>query len=125
MNNAHVNQAMRCLRGVVSSFAEHARRHNPGLVCDKVEVSPRDTNTMIPRDCDMYISTGGPGSPFEGEGQPWSTDYGRFCDHIVDSAVRNGTERRALFAICYLVRDGGAALQGGHHRTAQRSGSSA
>jgi GMP synthase-like glutamine amidotransferase len=101
MNNAHVNQAMRCLRGLVSTFFEHARQENPDLVCEKVEVSPRDTNDLIPRDCDMYLSSGGPGSPFDGDGQPWADDYGRFCDDVIESATRGAGHQRSLFAICY------------------------
>src|SRR4051812_17683412 len=101
MNNAHVNQAMRCLRGLVASFFEHVGRHNPTLPCELIEVSPRDTNNQVPRDCDLYLSSGGPGSPFDGDGMPWADDYGRFCDGIIESATRGGADQRALFAICY------------------------
>jgi homoserine O-succinyltransferase/O-acetyltransferase len=101
MNNAHVNQAMRCLRGLASTFFAQVARRNPGLACELVEVSPRDTNNPVPRDCDLYISSGGPGSPFDGDGQPWADDYGRFADHVVESAARGGADRRALFAVCY------------------------
>jgi GMP synthase-like glutamine amidotransferase len=101
MNNAHVNQAMRCLRGIAASFFEHVRRHNPGLACELVEVSPRDTNDPVPRDADLYLSSGGPGSPFDGDGQPWADDYGRFADGVAEAAARGGAEARALFAICY------------------------
>src|SRR5882762_7240206 len=65
MNNAHVNQAMRCLRGLGSAFFERVRLHNPTLTCEMVEVSPRDTDDPVPRDCDLYLSSGGPGSPFD------------------------------------------------------------
>ena len=101
MNNAHVNQAMRCLRGLAASFFEHVERHNPGLPCELVEVSPRDTGEPVPRDCDLYLSSGGPGSPFDGDGQAWADDYGRFSDHVVEHAVRGGVDQRALFAVCY------------------------
>ena len=101
MNNAHVNQAMRCLRGLVSTFFEQVERANPGLVCEKIEVSPRDTGDSIPRDCDLYLSSGGPGSPFDGDGHAWADDYGSFCDHVLETAARGGEDRQALFAICY------------------------
>src|SRR5262249_14172079 len=65
------------------------------------EVSPRDTNNPVPRDCDLYLSSGGPGSPFDGDGHPWSDDYGRFSDHVVESSTRGGEGMQALFAICY------------------------
>jgi homoserine O-succinyltransferase/O-acetyltransferase len=101
MNNAHVNQAMRCLRGLVGTFFDHARRENPSLACEMVEVSPRDTGNPVPRDCDMYLSSGGPGSPFDGDGQPWQDDYGRFSEGVAEAAGRGGADQRALFAICY------------------------
>ena len=101
MNNGHVNQAMRCMRGIASAFFERAREQNPDLTCELVEVSPRDTGNVIPRDCDLYLSSGGPGSPYDGDGEPWTFDYGSFLDGIVESVVRGGADQRALFAICY------------------------
>lgn len=101
MNNGHVNQAMRCLRGIVASFFDRVRRENPGLVCEIGEVSPRDTNNIFPDGYDLYISTGGPGSPFDGDGQPWVTDYSRFLDTVAESAICGGETQSALFAICY------------------------
>src|SRR3954468_10796393 len=76
MNAGHVNQAMRCLRGIVSQFFDRARLYNADLVCELVEVSPRDTNNIVPRGCDLYVSSGGPGSPFDGDGSDWTADYG-------------------------------------------------
>jgi homoserine O-succinyltransferase len=101
MNNAHVNQAMRCFRSIVSMFFENVRRHNPTLTCELSEVSPRDTDDPVPRGCDLYLSSGGPGSPFDADGTTWSDDYGRFSDGVVEAASRGGADRQALFAICY------------------------
>ena len=66
-----------------------------------VEVSPRDTGNPVPRGCDLYLSSGGPGSPFDGDGQPWQDDYGRFSEGVAEAAGRGGADQRALFAICY------------------------
>ncbi len=101
MNDGHVNQAMRCLRQIANSFFERVRARNPGLACELVEVSPRDTGRTIPRDGDLYIGSGGPGSPYDGDGQPWVADFGAFADDVVDAAVRGGARQKALFAICY------------------------
>lgn len=101
MNNGHVNQAMRCLRGLSAAFLERVRTYNPGVPCEIVEVSPRDTNAPVPTDCDLYLSSGGPGSPFDGEGEPWTVDFGRLVDGIVESVIRGGAGQRAMFAICY------------------------
>jgi homoserine O-succinyltransferase/O-acetyltransferase len=114
MNNGHVNQAMRCLRGIARNFFDRVEATNPGLACDLVEVSPRDTNHVIPRDCDLYLSSGGPGSPFEGDDQPWYADFEAFSKGIVESAIVGGPEMRSMFAVCYsfelLVRQFRLAL---------------
>lgn len=101
MNNGHVNQAIRCLRGIAAEFFERVRTYNPDLRCELVEISPRDTNLAIPTDCDLYLSSGGPGSPFDGDGEPWTFDYAHFLDGVVDSVIRGGSDQRSLFAICY------------------------
>jgi GMP synthase-like glutamine amidotransferase len=101
MNNGHENQAMRCLRSIVSSFHAHTRIWNPTLELDLVEVSPRDKGEVAPNDCDLFLSTGGPGSPYEGVGEAWGTDYSRFLDDVVDDNVAHGEAARACFAVCY------------------------
>ena len=101
MNNGHVNQAMRCLRGIVAQFFERVRRWNPSVPCELGEVSPRNTTDPVPDDYDLYLSSGGPGSPYDGDGMPWVTDYSGFLDHVADSSIRGGEDQSALVAICY------------------------
>lgn len=101
MNNGHVNQAMRCIRGILSTFFEKVRAHNPGLTCTLCEVSPRDKNEPIPEHCDLYIGSGGPGSPFDGDGEPWTAAFHPFVDRLVESAIRDDEDQRAMFAVCY------------------------
>ena len=38
MNNGHVNQAMRCLRGIAGTFFEGVHAANPGLTCELVDL---------------------------------------------------------------------------------------
>lgn len=101
MNNGHENQAMRCLRLIATQFHAHARRWNPGLELEIVHVSPRDKREAPPVDCDLYLSSGGPGSPYEHDGDRWVTDYSRFLDGIVDETIGRGPSARAVFAVCY------------------------
>jgi homoserine O-succinyltransferase/O-acetyltransferase len=101
MNDGHVNQAMRCFRGIAAQFFDRVKEQNPDLACELVEVSPRNTGNVIPRDCDLYLSSGGPGSPFDGDGLPWVHDYASFLDGVAESAAAGGEEQRSLFAICY------------------------
>lgn len=101
MNSGHVNQAMRCFRGIVTAFFDRVRQKNPNLMCRVAEVSPRDTNHAIPRDCDIYIGSGGPGSPFDGDAQPWFSDFSGFCDWMLEQARREDEEQKSLFGVCY------------------------
>jgi GMP synthase-like glutamine amidotransferase len=102
MNNGHVNQAMRCLRGIAANFFARVREDNPGVGCELIEVSPRDTNIPVPRDCDVYLSSGGPGSPFDGDDEPWYADYERFLYDVIDASEGGpSATMRSVFAICY------------------------
>lgn len=101
MNNGHVNQAMRCFRRIVDAFFDRVHAKNPTLRCERIEVSPRDTNDPVPRHADLYLSSGGPGSPFDGDHEPWSRDYGAFLDAVASSAQASGEDQKSLFGVCY------------------------
>ena len=100
MNDGHVNQAMRCFRTIASRFFKRVTHANPAVRCELVEVSPRNTEDDIPP-ADLYLSSGGPGSPFDGDGKEWVNRYYRFLDNVVDAADDGGPEQQALFAVCY------------------------
>jgi GMP synthase-like glutamine amidotransferase len=101
MNAGHANQAMRCFRGIMTAFFDRVRAANPGLSCRLVEVSPRDTNLVVPRDCDIYVGSGGPGSPYDGDEEPWFKDFGDFVDWIYREADRDDEHQKSLFGVCY------------------------
>jgi GMP synthase-like glutamine amidotransferase len=101
MNNGVENQAMRCLRSIATRFHEHTKASNPQLEMEIVHVSPRDKGEAPPDDCHLYLSSGGPGSPYDGDGQQWTTDYYRFLDNIVDENIAKGEAARGLFGVCY------------------------
>jgi GMP synthase-like glutamine amidotransferase len=50
---------------------------------------------------DVYISTGGPGSPFDGLGEAWEKDYFHLIDKIVSHNVSHQFHKKHLFAICH------------------------
>ena len=64
------NQGMRCIREILHSFADH---HHLDLTVDEFDVRQRlevPDNTY-----DVYISSGGPGSPLESAGSAWENHY--------------------------------------------------
>ena len=100
MNAGHTNEAIRCIGVLVDQFFARVREANPGIALDKVRVSPRDQPEVPPDDCDLYLSSGGPGSPFDGDGQKWVDDYGAFLDRVVDeNHEKKGA--RGVFCVCY------------------------
>jgi GMP synthase-like glutamine amidotransferase len=100
MNAGHANQAIRCFGVLIDKLAVAVRAANPDVVVERVRVSPRDKDEPPPDDCDLYLSTGGPGSPFDGDGQTWVDDFSRFLDRIVDANTARD-DAPAAFCICY------------------------
>jgi GMP synthase-like glutamine amidotransferase len=101
MNAGVENQAIRCLQSVIARFEAELRESNPTLPIDVVTVSPRDTLTPIPRGHDLYIASGGPGSPLEGLGTPWYDDFRRLTDGLLEAHDRDPRDAASMFAICY------------------------
>ena len=71
------NQGMRCLREILNQFSE---TNNISLEWDEFEV--RREKLLPGLQYDIYISTGGPGSPLESEGSEWEKEYFRWLSHI-------------------------------------------
>lgn len=100
MNNGVENQGIRCFRGILDAFLERARESNPSLVTELTTVEARHKGGIPPDDCDLYVSSGGPGSPFDGADEPWAKGYRDFVDGLVEDG-RRSTASRAMFAVCY------------------------
>lgn len=66
----HENQGMRCIREIINLFGE---MNHLDIVSKEFDV--RLKNELPGTDYDIYISTGGPGSPTESEGLQWDTLY--------------------------------------------------
>jgi GMP synthase-like glutamine amidotransferase len=52
-------------------------------------------------DFDVFISTGGPGDPFDGIGQAWEGNYFKMLDKIQHINAEAGTEKKFIFSICH------------------------
>ncbi|OMP79319.1 type 1 glutamine amidotransferase [[Flexibacter] sp. ATCC 35208] len=64
------NEGMRCIREILAAYAV---RHSLVLQCDEYEV--RIAAQVPDLSYDIYISTGGPGSPLDSEGSEWEHRY--------------------------------------------------
>ena len=91
------NQGMRCLREILNQYGEN---NNIDLVWDEFDV--RLKNETPDTSYDIYLSTGGPGSPLESEGSDWEKAYFRWLETIeVWNNNPNNHEKKYVFFICH------------------------
>ena len=97
LNAGYPNQGMRCIREIVNQWGE---TNSYNVVLDEFDV--RQNNEVPGLDYDIYISSGGPGSPLESEGEEWDT---KFCHWIkqVENYNRNiaNYPKKNVFFICH------------------------
>lgn len=90
------NEGMRCLKELVRNFAETAP---VPVACDIFDV--RHGNEMAGLGHDLYISSGGPGSPVESEGSVWEKRFFQLMDGIRDHNRQFPGRRKNVFLICH------------------------
>ena len=91
------NQGMRCLREILNQFAEY---NNMDLHKDEFEVR---INKEVPdMSYDVYISSGGPGSPLESEGSEWESVYFEWLNRLEKfNASEANIIKKQVFFICH------------------------
>jgi GMP synthase-like glutamine amidotransferase len=97
LNAGHPNQGMRCIREILDRFA---RTNNLDITRQEYEV--RVKNQIPDLDYDIYISSGGPGSPFDGEGSEWEKAYFNWVS-LVEKWNNNSenSPKKYVFFICH------------------------
>ena len=91
------NQGMRCIRGLIE---ENSGRWD-GVTLD-YEIFETRSNRAVPGlDYDVFISTGGPGSPFDGVGKPWEENYFQWLRALWRHNRESGESPRHAFFICH------------------------
>jgi GMP synthase-like glutamine amidotransferase len=91
MYNGIPNQGMRCIIDVISRFSPVVSFEifDVRLKCEFPEI----------KKFDIYISTGGPGNPLEGDGE-WDKKYYEFIDSLTKWNNENNVKKHVLF-ICH------------------------
>ncbi|MDB5199032.1 MAG: synthase [Chitinophagaceae bacterium] len=91
------NQGMRCLREIINQFQETT---NFDVEWDEFEV--RLKNETPGTSYDIYISTGGPGSPLESEGSEWEKTYFNWLGTIEEwNNNPDNPQKKYVFFICH------------------------
>jgi len=91
------NQGMRCLKEILKQFAGN---NNLSLKWDEFDVRLKE---QVPNlSYDIYISTGGPGSPLESEGSEWEKKYFRWLHQIEKHNANDANDdKKYVLFICH------------------------
>ncbi len=93
----HTNQGMRCIREILIEYGE---KNNIDIKFHEFEV--RIKNEVPDTSFDIYISTGGPGSPLESEGSDWEKEYFKWLTLIEKwNADAENIQKKYVFFICH------------------------
>lgn len=91
------NQGMRCLKNIISEFSE---THSLNIELEIFDV--RLKNQLPDFSFDIYISSGGPGSPLESIDMEWDKNYVNWIDGIEAwNADENNPVKKSVFLICH------------------------
>lgn len=96
MHDGYPNQGMRCIKEIVSEFNDYNQRLDFTVYDVRGKSEVPDIG-----DHDIYISSGGPGSPFEGHGKDWESRYFNFLEKIWAYNQNYNGRKKYIFFICY------------------------
>jgi homoserine O-succinyltransferase/O-acetyltransferase len=91
MNNGHPNQGMRCLKSIADLFTEE-------LDYDIFDV--RAKGEMPDLSYDIYICSGGPGSPLL-TGEEWEFNFHSLIDDVYNFNLSDHEQKKYMFFICH------------------------
>lgn len=97
LNNGVENQGMRCIRELLASI----QSAYAGLSFSVTEWDVRGKGQVPDLSHDIYISSGGPGSPFDGEGSRWEADYFSWLDGVWSQNTNPSTPQKFVLSICH------------------------
>lgn len=91
------NQGMRCIRDILRQYS---KEHAVELSWDEFDVRQ---HCQVPGlDYDLYISTGGPGSPLDSEGSDWENAYFGWLQSVeAYNADPSHVNKKYVFFICH------------------------
>lgn len=97
LNNGHENQGMRCLRDITRHWGE---ANDYDLFIEEFDV--RVKNEVPGTDFDIYISSGGPGSPLDSKESEWEKLYFGWLHKIERwNNDESSLEKKHVFFICH------------------------
>ncbi len=93
LNDGTPNQGMRCLRSLMDQFADQFTYE---------EFDVRAKGEIPDTSFDIYVSSGGPGSPLE-SGEAWEVNYFNLLDGLIafNRTTADCSQRKHVFFICH------------------------
>ncbi len=85
------NKGMGCIREIVSRYDNQL---------EMTEFDVRVTDDVPTIDYDLYISSGGPGNPLEGNGI-WDRKFGALLDQVLAFNTQSNSRKKYFFLICH------------------------
>ncbi|MGN6508069.1 MAG: type 1 glutamine amidotransferase [Chitinophaga sp.] len=90
------NEGLRCIRELLLQFAETAQ-----VPLQINEFDVRRQRQVPDLSYDVYISTGGPGSPVDSAGSDWEKAYFGWMNRLLEWNLRPGSRKKYVFLICH------------------------
>ena len=96
MNNGAANQGM---RGIIEILGKYQEEHDVAFSLEIFDL--RQKGELPGLDHNLYISTGGPGSPYDGEGEDWENSYFDLLGKLHEHNLNAEQEKKYVFLICH------------------------
>ena len=96
MNNGAANQGM---RGIIEILGKYEQDHDVAFSLEIFDL--RQKGELPGLDHHLYISTGGPGSPYDGEGEDWENRFFELLEKIHEHNLSGEQEKKYVFLICH------------------------
>lgn len=97
LNEGIENQGMRCLREIINQFGEY---NHLNIISTEFDV--RQKLEIPETDHDIYISSGGPGSPIESVGEEWDNLYMKWLAKMEKyNAHPANVQKKYIYFICH------------------------
>lgn len=94
--NNERNEGMRCIKEIVTATGNN----NPNIDLNYDVYETRYKGDLPDLSYDIFISSGGPGSPFEDENKQWDKDYFTLLDKIWNHN-QSSEHKKYIFFICH------------------------
>lgn len=95
MNNGVANQAMKGIQKILNQYSSDKK-----LMLEVGIYDIRQKGEVPDLSYHIYIASGGPGSPYDGEGEKWEDDFFELLDQIDQFNLEN-EEKKYAFLICH------------------------